>query len=114
MPSSDYTTTGGGLKFKGAKNAGIDKKKKKKSKPTMISTTVATNDATNVRDSRDDGASDMQSALAQEDAHLAVSKDGAEQQEVRTTKTEAERRHEELRRRRVSRKCMRRHLIRHD
>ncbi|KAJ9632200.1 hypothetical protein H2203_000603 [Taxawa tesnikishii (nom. ined.)] len=34
MPSSDYTGVGGGLKLKGAKNAGVDKKRKKKSKPT--------------------------------------------------------------------------------
>jgi len=101
MPSSDYTTTGGGLKLKGAKNAGIDKKRKKKSKPTTNSTTVATTDASNSHDSKEDGANGMQNALAQEDADLAESKDGAEQEEVRITKTEAERRHEELRRKRV-------------
>ncbi|GAB7340132.1 hypothetical protein MBLNU457_6617t1 [Dothideomycetes sp. NU457] len=101
MPSSDYTTTGGGLKLKGAKNAGIDKKRKKKSKSTTGSTTVATTDASGARASKDDGANDMQNALAQEDADLAHGKDVAEQQEVRTTKTEAERRHEELRRKRL-------------
>jgi len=101
MPSSDYTTTGGGLKLKGAKNAGIDKKRKKKSKSTTESTAVSTQSITSADASKDDVRNTVQDALAEEDTDLGSGKDEREHGEVRVQKTEAERRHEELRRKRV-------------
>jgi len=44
MPASEYTTTSGGLRLKGAKDAGIDKKRKKKRKAAVdedVKTAVA-------------------------------------------------------------------------
>jgi len=107
MPSSDYTTTGGGLKLKGAKNAGIDKKRKKKSKPATDSTTTVstTTTTTGASDSRNEPKDAMHSALAEEDADLG-SGQGGKEAEFRVQKTEAERRHEELRRKRVLTTCL--------
>lgn len=97
MPSSDYTNAvGGGLKLKG----GVDKKKhkKKKSKP-------AESEESKAADTPADSESAVQKALADEE------KDEDQEPEVSRTeraaevkdlgKTEAQRRHEERRRKRV-------------
>lgn len=93
MPSSDYTTTGGGLKLKGAKEAGIDKKRKtKKAKP------AETEDKTAEAAKEEQTA--LQKALAEEEkaeeADIQLSKEANE-----LGKTEAQKRHEERRRKRV-------------
>ena len=107
MPSSDYTGVGGGLKLKGAKNAGVDKKRKKKKAPTSPKTdNHPTSEA-----SRDEG---LRKALQDEDT---VESAKEKEQEDKATfnapgsephtsggvfaKTEAERRHEERRRKKV-------------
>ena len=91
MPSSDYTSAvGGGLKLKGS-SSGIDKKKKKKksSKPSTSEDKPSTDAPT----------TDLQKALANEDDVDKVE----EVSEVKEYgKTEAQRRHEERRKKRVS------------
>lgn len=106
MPSSEYTTTGGGLKLKGAKNAGVDKKKKKK-KPSASADKP-------VEDAAETGPSstklDLQNALRDEDDE--DEKAATANEDIVTTqtprdaptfaKTEAERKYDERRRKRVS------------
>lgn len=89
MPSSDYTSAvGGGLKLKGS-SGGIDKKKKKKKSSSSKPSTP--ND--------DAPTSNLQKALAEDDDKVEVVKDS----EVKEYgKTEAQRRHEERRKKRVS------------
>lgn len=92
MPSSDYTSAvGGGLKLKGS--GGINKKKKKKkSKPTEDKPSSTNNDA-------DAPTTDLQKALANEDD---VDKVEVSEEVKEYGKTEAQRRHEERRKKRVS------------
>jgi protein FAM32A len=92
MPSSDYTSAGGGLKLKGAKPTGIEKKRKKKS--SSKSTAAASKDATPVKDDTADpeDTTDLEQREKNKEESL-VPDDG---------KTEYERRHEETRRKRVS------------
>lgn len=96
MPS-DYTTAGGGLKLKGA--AGIEKKKKKKRpKPTeggesTTSTTEVEKRAPKAEDVTSPGRS-----LSPETAEQAIRESGGRK------KTEAEKRHEEYRRKRLEEK----------
>lgn len=109
MPSSDYTTTGGGLKLKGAKDASIDKKRKKK-KATPSSATPHPDKAAPLDTNKDVA---LRKALEDEDGDAPESRSGgAKSTQVGGTstgdvlghgKTEAERRHEERRRKRVSR-----------
>ena len=107
MPSSDYKDAiGGGLKLKGAKDGGVDKKKKKKkpktdshaenTKAVVKSTQEAEND-----DRGDDSA--VQKALAdEEDVENQPILKQREDEVKEYGKTEAQRRHEERRRKRVS------------
>lgn len=101
MPSSDYSNAvGGGLKLKGAKDAGV--KKKKKVKPT-----AGGEGSTSEAKPRDDTA--LQKALAEEekgegDMHMSRVRE-ADVKEF--GKTEAQRRFEERRRKRV---CAARHI----
>lgn len=94
MPS-DYTTAGGGLKLKGA--AGVDKKKKKKRpKPTEggeASTTDIEKRTPKPEDVKSPGRS-----LSPEAAEQAIKESGGRK------KTEAEKRHEEYRRKRLEEK----------
>jgi protein FAM32A len=97
MPSSDYTSAGGGLKLKGAKPTGIEKKRKKKSssKFTAVTTTAASSkDATPAKDDTADPetTTDLEQREKNKEESL-IPDDG---------KTEYERRHEETRRKRVS------------
>lgn len=96
MPSSDYgNAVGGGLKLKGAKDAGVKKHKKKKKHNTE--------DAVEGEKELQIEKSDAQKALAEED-----DVDGGDEVERRREedvkeygKTEAQRRHEERRKKRV-------------
>ncbi|KAK0276965.1 hypothetical protein LTR91_013839 [Friedmanniomyces endolithicus] len=94
MPSSDYSSAvGGGLKLKGAKDAGIKKKKKKKSKPAE-----PTNSKVEEKSS-DDTA--LQNALADEETSLEASGVEREGETKQYGKTEAQKRHDERRRKRL-------------
>lgn len=100
MGKEDYAaSSGGALKLKGAKNAGIDKKRKKKSKPKpddVDGSAVA--QTSSKRQAADQGATAK--VLAEEDASLVTADEAAAG--TGAGKTEAERRHDEMRRRRVS------------
>jgi protein FAM32A len=109
MPSSDYKNAiGGGLKLKGTKDAGVDKKKKKKKpKPEAESENskalVKTTEGEDAVDGEDESA--VQKALADEEKEDDVSASNRREDEVKEYgKTEAQRRHEERRRKRVSTK----------
>lgn len=103
MPSSDYTTAiGGGLKLKGS---GVDKSKKKKKRP---------------KPSSEDGASASKPDVAKRDlsagkspSHIpgrSLSPDTAEQSIKEAggrRKTETEKRHDEMRRKRLEERLKR-------
>ncbi|KAJ4370150.1 hypothetical protein N0V86_008886 [Didymella sp. IMI 355093] len=94
MPS-DYTTAGGGLKLKGA--AGVDKKKKKKRpKPTEggESSTIEIEKRT----AKPEDVTSPGRSLSPETAEQAIKESGGRK------KTEAEKRHEEYRRKRLEEK----------
>jgi protein FAM32A len=95
--ASDYTTTGGGLKLKGA---GVDKKKKKKrTKPADASEPSSTD-----LERRTPKPEDVKSpgrSLSPEAAERAIKESGGRK------KTEAEKRHEEYRRKRLEEKMKR-------
>lgn len=95
MPSSDYSSAiGGGLKLKGA---GVDKKKKKKSKPKTAVEGENKEEAAGSTAEKESTA--LQKALAEEEDEVEKPQDS----EVNTFgKTEAQRRHEERRKKRVS------------
>jgi protein FAM32A len=99
MPSSDYTTAiGGGLKLKGA---GVDKKKKKKkSKPAAESSSTAV-----AKHSGDDAAPSPSRtpgrSLSPETAEQSLKEVGGRK------KTEAEKRHDEMRRKRLEERMKR-------
>lgn len=91
MPS-DYTTAGGGLKLKGA---GVDKKKKKKRpKPAEAGESATPTD--NPEDVKSPARS-----LSPDTAERAIKESGGRK------KTEAEKRHEEYRRKRLEEKLKR-------
>ena len=103
MPSSDYTNAvGGGLKLKGPKDAGVDKKKKKK-KPKPDASDYK---AVVPREKDEVEESAAQKALAEEEQEdmEATKAQAAEAKEF--GKTEAQRRHEERRRKRVCSQAM--------
>jgi protein FAM32A len=94
MPSSEYTTAGGGLKLKGA---GIDKKKKKKRpKPTDADST-----AVDKRAPKTDTDASPGRSLSPDAAEQAIKESGVRK------KTEAEKRHDEYRRKRLEEKLKR-------
>ncbi|KAI4721676.1 hypothetical protein E4T48_01949 [Aureobasidium sp. EXF-10727] len=100
MPSSEYTSAGGGLKLKGAKNAGIEKKRKKKSSKSSAVAAAATSskDATPAKDTTEpEDTTDLEQREKNKQETL-LPDDG---------KTEYERRHEETRRKRLEEKLMR-------
>jgi|SRR5690242_19745919 len=96
MPS-DYTTTGGGLKLKGA---GVDKKKKKKRpKPNEAgesSNTEIEKHAPNPEEVKSPGRS-----LSPDTAEQVIKENGGRK------KTDAEKKHEEYRRKRLEEKLKR-------
>lgn len=104
MGSDDYITPGGGLKLKGSKPLGVEKKKKKKSssskKPREGSPSSGSSSKTLA----------LQKALEDEDAEMTRAKaagepEGGEREleemDLRDGKTPAERQAEEMRRKRV-------------
>ncbi|CZT17202.1 uncharacterized protein RCC_03034 [Ramularia collo-cygni] len=95
MPSSDYSSAiGGGLKLKGA---GVDKKKKKKSKPKPPAENKSKEDGAG--SAAENESSALQKALAEEEGEV----EKPQESEVNTFgKTEAQRRHEERRKKRAS------------
>ncbi|KAG9583225.1 hypothetical protein KCU77_g12749, partial [Aureobasidium melanogenum] len=101
MPSSEYTSAGGGLKLKGVKNAGIEKKRKKKSSSkssAVAAVTSSSKDATSAKDTTDPkNTTDLEQREKNKQESL-IPDDG---------KTEYERRHEETRRKRLEEKLMR-------
>ncbi|KAK3673446.1 hypothetical protein LTR78_006680 [Recurvomyces mirabilis] len=101
MPSSDYgNAVGGGLKLKGAKNAGIKKKKKSQTvKPS--DTALAIIDKEQI-----DEPDDVQKVLADEDVDGALTKE-REDDTKQYGKTEAQRRFEERRRKRLDERLQR-------
>ncbi|KAK5695383.1 hypothetical protein LTR97_008889 [Elasticomyces elasticus] len=93
MPSSDYSSVvGGGLKLKGAKDAGI-KKKKKKSKPSESATAAS--------EAQPSEQTALQKALADEETGLEATGKEREADMRQFGKTEAQVRHEERRRKRL-------------
>ncbi|KAF2817674.1 DUF1754-domain-containing protein [Mytilinidion resinicola] len=115
MPSSDYAAaTSGALKLKGG--SGIDKKRKKKKKPKPASPAPVNpatehqeddpaTDPDKLQQRQDQGSnSDLQAILASEDASDATA---LAQGVGRREKTEAERRHDERRRRRLDERLKR-------
>ncbi|KAK5726267.1 hypothetical protein LTR17_012887 [Elasticomyces elasticus] len=93
MPSSDYSSAvGGGLKLKGAKDAGI-KKKKKKSKPSEHATAAS--------EAEPSEQTALQKALADEETGLEATGKEREAETRQFEKTEAQVRHEERRRKRL-------------
>lgn len=97
MPSSDYSSAiGGGLKLKGS-SSGIDKSKKKKKKSSKPNTEADSNEKTTSKDP-ENSQSALQKALADTD-DTSKSPDATE---ITTYgKTEAQRRYEERRKKRV-------------
>ena len=95
MPSSDYgNAVGGGLKLKGAKNAGIKKKTKKSQTSKSSDTAITTIDK--------EQPENVQKALAEEDDGGEEGALTKEEDVKQYGKTEAQRRFEERRRKRVS------------
>lgn len=102
MPSSDYTTaTGGALKLKGA---GVDKKKKKKKPKTTTESTKPAGDPsstakpTHERDASESPTGTPGRSVSPNTAERSVKDAGGRQ------KTEAEKRYDEMRRKRLEEK----------
>jgi protein FAM32A len=100
MPSSDYTTAvGGGLKLKGA---GVDKKKKKrKPKPTEDAAESSNNTSTDVAKRAKSPSHTPGRSLSPETAEQSLKDAGGRR------KTEAEKRHDEMRRKRLEERLKR-------
>lgn len=96
MGKDEYATSGGALKLKGAKNAGIDKKRRKKKE--QIPTNQTENKQTNPAE---EAHEDLEAIRQGQDvASVKKQEQPRDSQEV-AGKTEAEKRHEEMRRKRV-------------
>lgn len=113
MGKDDYTSTGGGLKLKGVKGGGIDKHKKKKKKPRepgLDSQNEKGNAGQDLVlelvtpkkevDGEDEEAESGEAAKIEKQLTTMMEKREAESGS-HSVKTEAERRHEEMRRKRV-------------
>jgi len=102
MGKDDYSSTGGGLKLKGAKPTGVEKKRKKKTSSSIskLEDTSAQKplDPTRLATTDEDDEHTDERALAK--ATDAESK--ARNELDMMHKTEAERRHEEMRRKRLN------------
>lgn len=108
MPPSDYTSTGGGLKLKGAKDANVDKKRNKKKKKTKDKDRTASISKDPSPHPPDPEAADKstssssKAAQALQDEEESIQTQDVSAREVRDFgKTEAQRRHEERRRKTV-------------
>lgn len=107
MAGDDYTSAiGGGLKLKGSKPSGIKKKKSKSSKtsaPSTSTSTTLTKRASNSpapppADSKESATSTSTDA---KDEEAALWRQVEEQDQERDYKTPTEKRHEEMRRKRL-------------
>ena len=104
MPSSDYTTAvGGGLKLKGA---GVDKKKKKKKpKPTEAAAEATTQDVAKTPTGDDEATKSPPHtpgrSMSPDTAERSLKEAGGRK------KTEAEKRHDETRRKRLEERMKR-------
>jgi len=94
MPNSDYVSSGGGLKLKGVKDAGIKKSKRKKDKSTTSIVTTA---------NEGEGEASLEKDAPQTLVDAHDSADVSTTEKKLTTKTEAERKYDETRRKRVRR-----------
>lgn len=94
MPSSDYTSAGGGLKLKGAKPTGIEKKRKKKSSSSKSTAAASSKDPTPAKDDTANPEATTELEQREKNKEQSLVPDDA--------KTEYERRHDETRRKRVS------------
>lgn len=94
MGKEDYATTGGTLKLKGVKDSKVEKKKKKK-KPKP---------ETETEDTEKQPTSNKHEGNEVEDPTRETDQDAMALDVAFVGKTEAERRHEEMRRQRVSNK----------
>ncbi|CAO2651992.1 Nn.00g002750.m01.CDS01 [Neocucurbitaria sp. VM-36] len=107
MPSSDYTTaTGGALKLKGA---GIDKKKKKKKPKITSDSTKPAEDLQTTESSKRPTERDGSKSPSQT-PHRSLSPDTVERSFKEgggRQKTEAEKRHDEMRRKRLEERLKR-------
>lgn len=109
MPSSDYTSAvGGGLKLKGA---GVDKKKKKrKPKPAESASEPSNSTEISKRAVERDGSKSPSKTPARNTPGRSISPETAEQSLKEAggrQKTEAERRHDEMRRKRLEERLKR-------
>lgn len=97
----DYSSTGGGLKLKGAKPKGVEKKRKKK---TSSSTTKTDSSASQEQQDIDPSVTlDGDEKEGKEALTKAGDAERAARNELEMMhKTEAERRHEEIRRKRLN------------
>ncbi|KAI9891534.1 MAG: hypothetical protein M1814_002657 [Vezdaea aestivalis] len=99
MPKDGYSSHGGALKLKGAKDARIDKKKKKKkSKPSLEEPKEVSPHADELR--KDSTGADPESG----DDTKQIDK---EQSQKYDGKTETERRHQEMKRKRLDERLKR-------
>ncbi len=96
MGKDEYATAGGALKLKGAKNAGIDKKRKRKKEQTPAQPTE--NKQTNPAE---EPPSDLDTAAHGQDVATKQQQKQERDSEETAGKTEAEKRHEKTRRKRV-------------
>ncbi|KJX95488.1 DUF1754-domain-containing protein [Zymoseptoria brevis] len=122
MPSSDYASAvGGGLKLKGS-SGGIDKKKKKKkssskpseSKPTTNSETKPDELEGETAGGESESQNALQKALADEEAQDTQLAKAATEAELRGYgKTEAQRRHEERRKKRLDERLKKEGVLTH-
>lgn len=98
MPSSDYSNAvGGGLKLKGAKNTGVKKHKKKKAKPEASESKATSAE----KEQNGETSTALQKALAEEESEETHERAKLERGDKDAGKTEAQRKHEEIRRKRV-------------
>ena len=99
MPSSDYANAvGGGLKLKGAKDAGVKKHKKKKPAKQSPKASPLPEDGAE----KDHEQSALQRLLADEEQDGVETTNRQQEDDMKVHgKTEAQRRHEERRRKRV-------------
>ncbi|CAK4033905.1 Hypothetical predicted protein [Lecanosticta acicola] len=107
MPSSDYSNAvGGGLKLKGASSGGIEKTKKKKAKKAVVRADSG-EETKKEQQQVEDGDGDLQKALADEE-EVDETRDARDAEEVKEYgKTEAQRRFEERRKKRLDERLKR-------
>ena len=106
MGTEDYTAvTGGSLKLKGVKGSRIEKQKKKKKRTKDAESTNTSKDTdrtSNVEESKEVEAGNSREAALRKALNEELANPQDEEGSQGVGKTEAERRHEERKRKRVS------------